>query len=212
MMGIMDGTLQGSLLDLTGEPGPGSLAEVRRTELSRGAWVDLLPAWMTGADELFERLRPAVPWRAERRRMYERVVDVPRLLCFYDEGEALPDPMLTQARDAIDAHYAAELGEPFVTAGLCLYRDGRDSVAWHGDRIGRGSTHDTMVAILSLGTPRPLLLRPMGGGPTLRYDVGHGDLLVMGGSCQRTWQHAIPKSARPTGPRISVQFRPHGVR
>ena len=212
MMGAMDGTLQGSLLDLTGEPGPGSLAEVRRTELSRGAWVDLLPAWMTGADELFERLRPAVPWRAERRRMYERVVDVPRLLCFYDEGEALPDPMLTQARDAIDAHYAAELGEPFVTAGLCLYRDGRDSVAWHGDRIGRGSTHDTMVAILSLGTPRPLLLRPMGGGPTLRYDVGHGDLLVMGGSCQRTWQHAIPKSARPTGPRISVQFRPHGVR
>ena len=212
MMGAMDGTLQGSLLDLTGEPGPGSLAEVRRTELSRGAWVDLLPAWMTGADELFERLRPAVPWRAERRRMYERVVDVPRLLCFYDEGEALPDPMLTQARDAIDAHYAAELGEPFVTAGLCLYRDGRDSGAWHGDRIGRGSTHDTMVAILSLGTPRPLLLRPMGGGPTLRYDVGHGDLLVMGGSCQRTWQHAIPKSARPTGPRISVQFRPHGVR
>ena len=212
MMGAMDGTLQGSLLDLTGEPGPGSLAEVRRTELSRGAWVDLLPAWMTGADELFERLRPAVPWRAERRRMYERVVDVPRLLCFYDEGEALPDPMLTQARDAIDAHYAAELGEPFVTAGLCLYRDGRDSVAWHGDRIGRGSTHDTMVAILSLGTPRPLLLRPMGGGPTLRYDVGHGDLLVMGGSCQRTWQHAIPKTARPAGPRISIQFRPRGVR
>jgi alkylated DNA repair dioxygenase AlkB len=213
MMATMDGTLQGSLLDLTREPGPGSLAEVRRTELTRGAWVDLLPAWLTGADELFERLRPAVPWRAERRRMYERVVDVPRLLCFYDEGDTLPDPMLTQARDALDAHYAAELGEPFVTAGLCLYRDGRDSVAWHGDRIGRGSTQDTMVAILSLGTPRPLVLRPLGGGgPTLRYDVGHGDLLVMGGSCQRTWQHAIPKSARPTGPRISVQFRPHGVR
>ena len=69
-----------------------------------------------------------------------------------------------------------------------------------------------MVAILSLGTARPLLLRPRGGGGTLRYTLGHGDLLVMGGSCQRTWEHAVPKSARPTGPRISVQFRPRGVR
>jgi alkylated DNA repair dioxygenase AlkB len=141
------------------------------------------------------------------------VADVPRLLCFYGEHAPLPDPVLTEARDALDAHYATELGETFVTAGLCLYRDGRDSVAFHGDTIGRGSTQDTMVAILSLGTPRALMLRPVGGGSdTLRYDVGHGDLLVMGGSCQRTWQHGIPKTARPTGPRISVQFRPRGVR
>jgi alkylated DNA repair dioxygenase AlkB len=143
--------------------------------------------------------------------MYERVVDVPRLLCFYGAGETLPDSLLEVARAALNAHYAGELGEQFITAGLCLYRDGRDSVAWHGDTIGRGRTEDTMVAILSLGTPRPLLLRPAGGGSALRFDVGHGDLLVMGGSCQRTWQHSIPKSARPTGPRISVQFRPQGV-
>ena len=69
-----------------------------------------------------------------------------------------------------------------------------------------------MVAILSLGETRPLLLRPRGGGEALRYMLGHGDLFVMGGSCQRTWEHAVPKSARPTGPRISVQFRPRGVR
>ena len=118
-----------------------------------------------------------------------------------------------QARDALGAYYAAELGEPFATAGLCLYRDGRDSVAWHGDTIGRGSKEDTIVAILSLGAPRVLALRPRGGGrPALRHEVGHGDLLVMGGSCQRTWEHAVPKTARPAGPRISVQFRPHGVR
>jgi alkylated DNA repair dioxygenase AlkB len=208
----MDGILQGSLLDVTDAPAPGSLDEIERTSLSHGAWVDTRPGWLRGADELFERLLHRVPWRAERRRMYERVVDVPRLLCFYDVAEALPDPLLMDARDALNAHYAAELGEEFATAGLCLYRDGRDSVAWHGDTIGRGSTQDTMVAILSLGTPRPLLLRPLGGGATLRHDVGHGDLLVMGGSCQRTWQHSIPKSARPVGPRISVQFRPRGVR
>src|SRR5215510_9926135 len=81
-------------------------------------------------------------------------VDVPRLLCFYDEGQALPDPVLTAARDALGEHYRPELGEPLCTAGLCLYRDGRDSVAWHGDTIGRGSTEDTVVAIVSLGTPR----------------------------------------------------------
>jgi alkylated DNA repair dioxygenase AlkB len=209
----MSGALQCSLLDLTDGPGLSPLSGLRRTQLAHGAWVDFLPGWLTGADDLFARLLQTVPWRAEQRTMYDRVVDVPRLLCFYGEGAELPDPLLAEARDSLDEHYAAELRERFVTAGLCLYRDGRDSVAWHGDTIGRGSTQDTMVAILSLGTPRPLLLRPVSGGEsTLRFDVGHGDLLVMGGSCQRTWQHAIPKSAKPTGPRISVQFRPHGVR
>jgi alkylated DNA repair dioxygenase AlkB len=205
--------VQGSLLDLCDEPAPGPLGgTVHRAMLSHGAWVDIRPGWMAGAGVLFGRLRQVVPWREERRRMYERVVDVPRLLCFYAEGEQLPDPALDSARQALTAHYWPELGEPLVTAGLCLYRDGQDSVAWHGDRIGRGRTEDTVVAILSLGTPRALLLRPRGGGPALRHDLGHGDLLVMGGSCQRTWEHAVPKTTRATGPRISVQFRPRGVR
>lgn len=205
---------QGSLLDLCGDAGPGPLgSSVQRTNLSAGAWIDLRPGWIGGADALFERLVDAVPWQAERRPMYDRVVDVPRLMCFYGEREPLPDPSLDAARAALDAHYRPELGEPFRTAGLCLYRDGRDSVAWHGDTIGRGRTENTMVAIVSIGTPRALLLRPTaGGGRALRYELGHGDLIVMGGSCQRTWQHAVPKTARAVGPRISVQFRPRGVR
>jgi alkylated DNA repair dioxygenase AlkB len=142
--------------------------------------------------------------------MYDREVDVPRLLCWY--SDTLPHPILTSARAALNTHYEPELGEPFVTAGLCLYRDGADSVAWHGDRIGRGSTEDTMVAIVSVGDPRALLLRPRGGGPARRHELGHGDLIVMGGSCQRTWEHAIPKTSRAVGPRISIQFRPRGVR
>jgi alkylated DNA repair dioxygenase AlkB len=145
--------------------------------------------------------------------MYDHVVDVPRLLAFYGADDPLPHPVLAQARDALSAHYGDELREPFTTAGLCYYRDGRDSVAWHGDRIGRGAREDTMVAILSVGAPRDLLLRPLRGGrDTVRRPLGHGDLIVMGGSCQRTWEHAIPKSTRATGPRISIQFRPHGVR
>ena len=104
----------------------------------------------------------------------------------------------------------AILGERFVTAGCCFYRDGRDSVAWHGDRIGRGRHSDTMVAIVSFGDPRRLALRPRGGGDSIAVEMGHGDLVVMGGSCQRTWEHSVPKAAH-AGPRISVQFRPLNV-
>lgn len=209
----MRGALQGSLLDFADEivigPLPGT---VRRVELSRGAWIDLRPQWITGADELFARLAEDLPWREEQRRMYDRVVDVPRLLSYHGEGEPPPDPVLATARDRLSAYYLPELGEPFRSVGMCLYRDGRDSVAWHGDRFGRGRRQDTMVAILSLGAPRILALRERGGGgAVLRQEVGHGDLLVMGGSCQRTWEHAVPKTARPVGPRISAQFRPRGV-
>ena len=192
--------------------GVGPLAgRVQRTPLSHGAWVDLLPGWFEGADQVFEGLVADVPWRAERRPMYDGVVDVPRLLHTYGIGDPLPHPTLVEARDALSAHYAPELGEPFVTAGCCYYRDGRDSVAWHGDTIGRGRSADTMVAIVSFGSPRKLQLRPVGGPLALTLEVGHGDLVVMGGSCQRTWEHAVPKTARPVGPRVSVQFRPRHV-
>jgi alkylated DNA repair dioxygenase AlkB len=223
------------------DPVVGPLTGVVRHHLARGAWVDLLPGWVTGGG-LLERLLDDVPWYAESRQMYDRVVDVPRLLCHYAEGEPLPHPDLDRVRDALNARYEPELGEPLVSAGLCLYRDGADSVAWHGDTIGRGRTTDTVVAILSLGSPREFLLRPRGGGAvaraiagadlpaarpkeqpaavqprvvsgagTIRHTLHHGDLVVMGGSCQRTWEHAVPKTARSVGPRVSIQFRARGV-
>ena len=205
--------LQGSLLDLDDTLGFGPLDGLRRTALGDGAWVDHLPAWAHGTTTLFEQLLEDVPWRAEKRVMYERTLDVPRLTRFYGAGETLPHPALQTARELLSAHYARELGEPFATAGMCLYRDANDSVAWHGDRNGRSVTHDTMVAILSLGTERTLALRRRGGGPTRhRFELGHGDLVVMGGSCQRTWDHAVPKATGQLGPRISVQFRTAGVR
>ncbi|WP_426246226.1 alpha-ketoglutarate-dependent dioxygenase AlkB [Nocardioides sp. LHG3406-4] len=191
--------------DLLPEPAP------ERTTLTRGAWVDVQRNWLPGADEVFETLVRDVPWRAERRQMYDRVVDVPRLVHQYGVGEVLPHRLLNEAKEALSAHYLPELGEPFVTAGCCYYRDGRDSVAWHGDTIGRGRITDTMVAIVSVGDPRRLLLRPRGGGAdSIAVVMGHGDLLVMGGSCQRTWEHAVPKTAH-AGPRLSVQFRPLNV-
>jgi alkylated DNA repair dioxygenase AlkB len=203
---------QPSMWDVADEPAVTPLAgRVTRHALSRGAWVDHLPAWVEGSDVVLDVLLGDIGWRADRRQMYDREVDVPRLLRWYGGGETLPHPALTEARRALDIHYRPELGEPFVTAGMCLYRDGRDSVAWHGDRVGRSRTEDTMVAIVSFGSPRALMLRPVGGGQSLRFTLGHGDLVVMGGSCQRTWEHCIPKTAKPVGPRVSVQYRPRGV-
>jgi alkylated DNA repair dioxygenase AlkB len=204
---------QPSLLDDGSEVGCSAIAPgSARTLLTNGAWVELHRNWVTGSDPLFERLMGQVPWRTERRRMFDRIVDVPRLVAFYDEADALPDPALESIRETLTVHFSSELGEPFRTVGLCLYRDGADSVAWHGDTIGRGSTEDTMVAIVSLGTPRRFLLRPRGGGQSRQFELGRGDLLVMGGSCQRTWEHSVPKLAHAPGPRMSVQFRAHAVR
>jgi len=201
--------VQPSLFGFSGEPGIVELgAAVERQELSDGAWIDVRRGFITAADQLFDALASTVPWHEERMRMYDSTVRVPRLLARYAQGEPLPHPVLDEARSALNAHYGEALGGPFVTAGLCLYRDGNDSVSWHGDRIARESPEDTMVAILSLGAVRPFALRPKAGGPGLRLQIGHGDLLVMGGSCQRTWLHSIPKTARCLGARISVQFRP----
>jgi alkylated DNA repair dioxygenase AlkB len=134
--------------------------------------------------------------------MYERVVDVPRLVAeLPDDGPG--HPVLDQATAALSRHYGLAL----TRISLAYYRDGRDSVAWHGDRLGR-LVDDTVVAILSLGEPRRFLLRPAAGGASRAFDLGWGDLLVMGGSCQRTWQHAVPKTGQ-AGPRISAQFRPN---
>jgi alkylated DNA repair dioxygenase AlkB len=203
--------VQPSLFGSSGELALAGLDDgaVERRALSDGAWVDLRRGFVTAADELFDVLASAVPWREEKMRMYDSTVQIPRLVASYPQGQELPHPLLDDARSALNRHYAEELGGPFVSAGLCLYRDGSDSVAWHGDRIARESPRDTMVAIISLGATRPFALRPKSGGPSLRLQVGHGDLLVMGGSCQRTWQHGIPKVANCLGARISIQFRPH---
>lgn len=202
--------LQPTLFETTHSE-PLALTQAQRIELSHGAWLDVLPHWWPHSADLFAELTGLIPWRQQQRMMYDQLLAVPRLTYTYQAGQRLPHPALEQARQLLNRHYGPELGEEFVTAGCCLYRDGADSVAWHGDNIGRGKFRDTMVAIVSFGAARKLALRPCGGRTQLSLPLGHGDLAVMGGSCQRTWEHAIPKSARPVGPRISIQFRPRGV-
>jgi alkylated DNA repair dioxygenase AlkB len=186
----------------SGEPRlDAALPGLRRVELGAAAWVDHLPGWLEGHEALFEALRQTTRWRHHRRRMYERVVDVPRLIADLP-GDGPGHPVLDRAAAALVRRYGLALDR----VSLAYYRDGRDSVAWHGDRLGR-LVDDTVVAILSVGAPRRFLLRPTAGGVSRAFDLGWGDLLVMGGSCQRTWQHAVPKAVL-AGPRISVQFRP----
>jgi alkylated DNA repair dioxygenase AlkB len=105
-------------------------------------------------------------------------------------------------RRALDRRYATA----FERISLAYYRDGRDSVAWHGDYVAR-RMETALVATVSVGAPRRFLLRPHGGGRSIAYSIGWGDLIVMGGTCQRTWQHSVPKVARAE-PRIAIMFRP----
>ena len=177
-----------------------TLARLGRVPLDKGAWLDHIPGWLEGHEALLETLWSTMRWRAQRRQMYERVVDVPRLMATVpDDGEA--HPIVHGMAEVLSAHY----GRPLSSISLAAYRDGRDSVAFHGDRLGIRRA-DAIVAIVSLGFTRRFLLRRAGGGPSLAFNLAGGDLLVMGGTCQLTWEHAVPKVAH-AGLRISVQFR-----
>jgi len=179
-----------------------SFAQLRRDELTDGAWIDHAPGWVRGHDALFEQLEAELDWRTEERRMYDRVVMTPRLLARIP-ASAVAGGAIEDMRRALSERY----GEDFVRTTAALYRDGNDSVAWHGDTTAR-DMDTAIVATISLGQPRKFLLRPTAGGASITYQLGRGDLVVMGGTCQRTWRHAIPKVAQAPGPRIAVMFRP----
>jgi alkylated DNA repair dioxygenase AlkB len=179
-----------------------SFAGLRRDELADGAWLDHAPGWVRGHDALFDELEATLEWRTEKRRMYDRTVLTPRLLAGVPTT-AVAGGAIEDMRRALSERY----GEDFVRTTAALYRDGNDSVAWHGDTTAR-DMDTAIVATISLGQPRKFLLRPTAGGASIAYQLGRGDLVVMGGTCQRTWRHAIPKVAHAAGPRISVMFRP----
>jgi alkylated DNA repair dioxygenase AlkB len=196
-------------LDLFGAPRVGfdaAFAALRRDELAGDAWVDHVAGWVRGHDLLFEQLEASLTWRTENRRMYDRVVATPRLLAAIDRhtrAAHVAGGVIEDMRRALSARY----GEDFVRTTAALYRDGNDSVAWHGDTTAR-DMDTAIVATVSLGQPRKFMLRPTDGGASIMYQLGRGDLVVMGGTCQRTWRHAIPKVAQAAGPRIAVMFRP----
>lgn len=197
-------TWQASLFDSAVAPAVDpAFVTLRRHQLDATAWVDHAPGWLSGAGVVFEELMARAAWQQHTRLLYGNEVVQPRLNAPWRDaaGVALL-PVLDDARRLLGGRY----GVDFDSGGLNLYRDGRDSVAWHRDKIP-ASVVDPVVVILSVGEPRTFRLRPRAGrGSSLSFRLGQGDLLVTGGSTQRTWDHAVPKVAA-AGPRISITMR-----
>lgn len=200
-------SFQPSLFDGVEHPSfDASFTGVERIHLDEASWLDLAPGWVRGSDRVFEDILRARSWDERTRWMYERRVREPRLTSLWRDGAGVPlEPaLLDDMRRILSARY----GVLFDSAGFNLYRDGEDSVAWHGDRI-RKEILEPVIALVSFGEPRKFLLRPKGGGRSRAFHLGRGDLLVTGGRTQRAWDHCVPKVAH-AGPRISVAFR-HGL-
>jgi alkylated DNA repair dioxygenase AlkB len=180
-----------------------SFSRLRRIQLDEDSWVDHVPGWVSGADRLFEEVLAGRQWQQRSRHMYDQRVQEPRLTSPWNarSGETLDPPILEEIREALSEQY----GREFDSVGFNLYRDGRDSVAWHADRIP-DEIENPIVALVSLGEPRKFLLRPKGGGRSRTFLPGPGDLLVTGGRTQRDWEHSVPKVAQ-AGPRISLAYR-----
>jgi alkylated DNA repair dioxygenase AlkB len=197
---------QPSLLDLGESPAVDvSYDGLVRHALDETSWVDYCPGWLRGHDALFSTLLATGDWQQRERRMYEGRVLEPRLTAGWDPDAS--DPSVPAALPAMCEALSARYGVAFDRVWVNLYRDGRDSVAWHPDRNGRVHLNP-LVATVSLGARRRFQLRPRGGGRTvLTLSPGGGDLVVMGGACQHDWEHCVPKTARPVGPRMSVTIR-----
>jgi alkylated DNA repair dioxygenase AlkB len=179
---------------------------IRRVQLDDRSWVDFGP-WISGSAALFDELRQTRPWQQRTRKLFDKEMLEPRLTAGWSKasGQALEPKLLEDLRQSLSNRYGVELD----SIGFNYYRDGQDSVAWHRDHIAR-EVKEPVVALVSLGEPRKLLLRPYGGGASTPFLMHSGDLLVTGGLTQRRWEHAILKVAH-AGPRISLAFR-HGLR
>lgn len=175
--------------------------------LQRG-WV--APVEATG---LFEELLDIVPWSVHRIRMFGRELDSPRLSCWIGDPEAsyrysgtrfTPHPWpaaLQQLRDQLNSELDAEFNSVLAN----LYRDGNDAMGWHRDdepELGAAP----LIASVSLGATRRFLLKDEAGSRRA-IELAHGDLLLMSGDSQRRYRHALPRTARPDGPRINLTFR-----
>jgi alkylated DNA repair dioxygenase AlkB len=196
---------QGSLFGVCDVGFDVSFTGASRTHLGEASWVELTPAWLQGADRLFDDLVGILPLRQRTGvRMYDQIVAEPRLTAWWSESSGAPEPLpiLTEMRGVLADRY----DEPFDSVGFNLYRDGHDSVAWHSDRHAKVVTNP-VVAIVSLGAPRPFRMRPKRGGASQAWELGNGDLFVMGGASQHEWEHTVPKVRHTTGPRLSVSFR-----
>jgi alkylated DNA repair dioxygenase AlkB len=201
---------QPSLLD-GGEPTIDvSYDGLRRIVLDEKSWVDYCPGWLAGSDSVFEQLASTARWQQRMVTMWDKELLEPRLTAGWSTSARHVPPLLAEMCRLLSGRYEVEFDSVWVN----LYRDGQDSVAWHGDR-NRLVMDRPMVATVSLGARRRFLLRQRGSS-RIAHELmpGAGDLVVMGGECQQEWEHTVPKTARSVGARMAVTIRhsrPHSV-
>jgi alkylated DNA repair dioxygenase AlkB len=177
---------------------------------------DYFPGWVAGedADDLLRRLHEELPWRQYTIRLFGRERLQPRLTGWCSDpgveyrysGLCLGPTPWHSALGRLRHDLQMQLHSPFNCVLANAYRDGQDAMGWHADDEPELGEHP-LIASISLGQARTLRIRPRGGGPSLALLLEHGSLLVMSGSSQSDWQHAVPRSRKPLGLRINLTFR-----
>jgi len=172
-----------------------------RIQLDETSWVDHVHGWLAGAGELMTTLMEQAAWEQRSRWMYTRMVAEPRLTAEYPVIADAPQPVLRYLAGVLSAHY----GRPYTRLWMNWYRDNSDGTGWHADRPAN-RLDEAVIPVLSLGATRRFLIRPDGGGPSKAIVTHGGDLVVMGGRCQKDYQHSVPKQKQPAGARLSLNF------
>jgi alkylated DNA repair dioxygenase AlkB len=178
-----------------------TFATVERIQLDATAWVDHVQGWLSGDVELAQALMAQASWEQRSRWMYTRTVAEPRLTAEYPVIADAPQPVLRYLTEVLSAHYQ----RPYTRLWMNWYRDNADGTGWHADRPAN-QQDEAVIPVLSLGATRRFLIRPDGGGPSTTIVTHGGDLVVMGGRCQKDYQHSVPKRRQPAGARLSLNF------
>jgi alkylated DNA repair dioxygenase AlkB len=178
-----------------------SFGTARRIALDEFSWIDYVPGWFSGQDQLLAVLHTKVSWEQRQRWMYTRKLAEPRLTAECHDLTEVDPPVIATIATALSDHY----GVRYDGVWMNLYRDHQDGTGWHCDRPANTHT-ETIVPVLSLGATRRFMIRPEAGGRSTVLTPAGGDLVVMGGRCQRDWRHCVPKQSTPTGPRSSLNF------
>ncbi|MGE8046840.1 alpha-ketoglutarate-dependent dioxygenase AlkB [Pseudomonas monteilii] len=178
-----------------------SFRGAKRMDLDEHSWIEVVPGWVSGASLLFEQMRTSVPWCEHERRMFNKVFREPRMTAVYKDLHDVVEQGLLQAVSALSNHY----GVLYDGLWMNFYRDGQDSTGWHRDHRSCRK-EECIVPVLTLGTSRRFLIKPLKGGRSLTFKPSSGDLVVMGGRSQQDWLHCVPKEPGIMGARISVNF------
>jgi alkylated DNA repair dioxygenase AlkB len=185
-------------LDVAVDP---SFRTAERIQLDGTSWITHVHGWLSGDEELMRFLMVNAAWEQRSRWMYDREVQEPRLTAEYPEITAAPHPVLHYLAEELTAHFEVSYSRLWMN----WYRDNADGTGWHADRPA-DKLDEAVIPVLSLGATRRFLIKPARGGRSTVVTTRGGDLVVMGGRCQKDYKHSVPKQRTAAGPRLSLNF------